>query len=234
MRGEHSPCARTRRGRAGSSPHARGARAVSRRRQARPGIIPACAGSTPPPPCRKGRWRDHPRMRGEHLRAESSRRISSGSSPHARGALSAALAVLSAKGIIPACAGSTARRSGDPSRTRDHPRMRGEHTRTRAYRRSRAGSSPHARGAQFVLVIRFLVIRIIPACAGSTLVPLDGDSRVEDHPRMRGEHPLLPVLWLGGRGSSPHARGALSLQSQDDGTYGIIPACAGSTRSARR
>ena len=54
-----------------------------------------------------------------------------------------------------------------------------------------------------------------------------------DHPRMRGEH--LPVSFESESswGSSPHARGALSLAAGVPIEVGIIPACAGSTASLR-
>ena len=199
-----------------------------------PGIIPACAGSTVKPaactaspvgssPHARGalathllsgaQGRDHPRMRGEHVRLYD--------------------AVADSLGIIPACAGSTvfqlpnihtmvgssphargaptARPTTAPT-WRDHPRMRGEHRPRGFHGVQRAG--------------------IIPACAGSTMGSAgkgagrsgssphargarggaeSGGPRAVDHPRMRGEH--VPVL--------PDARLA----------RGIIPACAGSTTS---
>ena len=86
MRGEHLmpfiwPALRV-----GSSPHARGARWISRSWTCSVGIIPACAGSTDVHSIPALSCRDHPRMRGEH--SHESRRLSSivGSSPHARGA----------------------------------------------------------------------------------------------------------------------------------------------------
>ena len=133
------------------------------------GIIPACAGSTVRPvplapslvgssPHARGArlrgWmadfqaRDHPRMRGEHLRL--------------------LLVHVHVFGIIPACAGSTGLSctSGPPSTgssphargaliwaaqsretSRDHPRMRGEHFVVDGVPVPVRGSSPHARGA---------------------------------------------------------------------------------------
>ena len=239
----------------GSSPHARGARdgrgvgllclrdhprmrgehwglvAVPSTLQ---GIIPACAGSTiisswrvvampgssphargAPPGAQWGgtRSQDHPRMRGEHSSADDMER--------------------NPCGIIPACAGSTgsaywyteggvgssphargARSKGCLGiRWRwDHPRMRGEHH-----------SSPST---------YFSLARIIPACAGSTSAARwsttvgqgssphargarhsrgNTSAPCRDHPRMRGEH----VLAIG----------------EGHEEFGIIPACAGSTRS---
>ena len=66
MRGEHSFQAHAGARKGGSSPHARGAHVVAHREGEHVGIIPACAGSTqPPPPPTSLAW-DHPRMRGEH------------------------------------------------------------------------------------------------------------------------------------------------------------------------
>ena len=115
----------------GSSPHVRGAhlRLVVVQRGA--GIIPACAGST-------GRgWismrcpRDHPRMCGEHCHAPSLEAFMMGSSPHVRGAHHDRRAHRHARGIIPACAGSTGGFKCTYTFTRDHPRMCGEHTEKR-------------------------------------------------------------------------------------------------------
>ncbi|EPD31456.1 hypothetical protein HMPREF9238_01230 [Gleimia europaea ACS-120-V-Col10b] len=49
------------------------------------------------------------------------------------------------------------------------------------------------------------------------------------HPRMRGEHSLLGFTYRCDQGSSPHARGALCVDSFDGFGGGVIPACAGST-----
>ena len=91
----------------GSSPHARGARA-------NPSLFV------------KRVW-DHPHMRGEHAKTEGAMDFEEGSSPHARGARGKGVHQAVARGIIPACAGST----WGPPRSRipswDHPRMRGEH-----------------------------------------------------------------------------------------------------------
>ena len=73
------------------------------------------------------------------------------------------------QGIIPACAGSTLRKSTKTNTRRDHPRMRGEHS-IHVYTSAPAsGSSPHARGAHIAYVIKLFTHGIIPACAGSTL-----------------------------------------------------------------
>ena len=127
MRGEHTACTRSRRTASGSSPHARGAHLSRCQHLARRGIIPACAGSTRIRRRRTARAWDHPRMRGEHTLFLPMSRRAQGSSPHARGARCGILFESLARGIIPACAGSTSPAAW-PTRTyRDHPRMRGEH-----------------------------------------------------------------------------------------------------------
>ena len=154
-----------------------------------------------------------------------------GSSPHARGARHGLLHELAARGIIPACAGST----GPCARRRcgrwDHPRMRGEHSHGANVGILSVGSSPHARGARGGGVVGAADQGIIPACAGSTRSPEWGRAFSRDHPRMRGEHSRLPPLASKSRGSSPHARGARLLHHQLLGLIGIIPACAGSTKA---
>ena len=50
-----------------------------------------------------------------------------------------------------------------------------------------------------------------------------------DHPRMRGDHQFFTNKWHRIRGSSPHARGTLSVTPILRNKPGIIPACAGNT-----
>ena len=149
MRGEHrlalTPSALMR----GSSPHARGAPIGPKAIKRLTGIIPACAGSTPAARSSSGTRRDHPRMRGEHLRVFCLCGIQKGSSPHARGAPSTCGNYGGYWWIIPACAGSTWQVISGHALYKDHPRMRGEHTLSRSCSSTRVGSSPHARGAHF-------------------------------------------------------------------------------------
>ena len=173
----------------GSSPHVRGALGVYLFIIGVPGIIPACAGSTPSVravPSEKG---DHPRMCGEHTLPASSRGRISGSSPHVRGALKKRPYLMPADGIIPACAGSTQGDDMTSGKTR--------------------GSSPHVRGALGVYLFIIGVPGIIPACAGSTGLLEVISLKVWDHPRMCGEHRSMVRPVAGLAGSSPHVRGAL-------------------------
>ena len=168
-------------------------------------------------------------MRGEHLGYMIEALDAKGSSPHARGAQCLGAPRAEARGIIPACAGSTARMPNRCCRLGDHPRMRGEHLISTVMSAISGGSSPHARGAPRAAHRQAAVCGIIPACAGSTSCSTSSPATRRDHPRMRGEHIPKYTFTISFMGSSPHARGALRAVPDDAGAEGIIPACAGST-----
>ena len=170
-------------------------------------------------------------MRGEHRLACSTPIERQGSSPHARGALERGRHRRNWRGIIPACAGSTARAPWCNWRLRDHPRMRGEHTSRLCSLWQSLGSSPHARGAPRACRHAACQAGIIPACAGSTSTPRWSATTRRDHPLMRGEHRSLQYITTEPVGSSPHARGAPGRPGREVRVEGIIPACAGSTRT---
>ena len=96
------------------------------------------------------------------------------------------------------------------------------------------GSSPHARGPPFTSGSFTKRPRIIPACAGSTVLPMFRAASFKDHPRMRGVHSRPCFQSHCQSGSSPHARGPLSHGGVYMGNGGIIPACAGSTLKKAR
>jgi len=229
MRGEHYYSVKPAHKDTGSSPHARGARLYPRQVRLGCGLIPACAGSTGSLPCSRGHRRAHPRMRGEHNWPTAPATDSAGSSPHARGAPPEVRAETGARGLIPACAGSTQRLLVRCCRSRAHPRMRGEHYMKTGGFRNGGGSSPHARGAHPEPRAAHQQHGLIPECAGSTSRVGTGRVRTGAHPRMRGEH---RKLWEGREelvGSSPHARGARRRGGLIDHLTRLIPACAGST-----
>ena len=109
--------------------------------------------------------------------------------------------------------------------------MCGEHTALFSLAVSVVGSSPHVRGAHRVHERTGVWPGIIPACAGSTSSTLRHASFHWDHPRMCGEHSYLNSLDDSELGSSPHVRGARHAQGMLVMPAGIIPACAGSTRT---
>ena len=213
----------------GSSPHTRGARLHDLVGDPGVRIIPAYAGSTPPP----GEWTqgksDHPRIRGEHRLFTEYERRGGGSSPHTRGALQPRMRASGPSRIIPAYAGSTTEywclgyaKYGSSPHTRgapdatypfglwypDHPRIRGEHVTTFSAIDSPPGSSPHTRGAPPNIATSSDGRRIIPAYAGSTAAGGRWCYRRGDHPRIRGEHVRVGAAAGTGSGSSPHTRGA--------------------------
>src|SRR5690606_33175481 len=170
----------------GSSPHTRGALVTVRPDTRGIGIIPAYAGSTFCPVASGSVFRDHPRIRGEHLPRNVGMRSVPGSSPHTRGAPPSADSRGTARGIIPAYAGST-----DPEPPLnlihgDHPRIRGEHPEFERDRYYAEGSSPHTRGAPGIPSSHADSCGIIPAYAGSTRPSPAGGQRRWDHPRIRG------------------------------------------------
>ena len=214
----------------GSSPHVRGALWPRVSGRASIGIIPACAGSTGVSTTTTILPWDHPRMCGEHW---SQCRVCApveGSSPHVRGALVSSFIKTIQCGIIPACAGSTLG-MGNWCRFRwDHPRMCGEHKSMAFCVGTLRGSSPHVRGALVWSCPYCGHSGIIPACAGSTRYSTTGKQGRRDHPRMCGEHTCCVTAKSWAMGSSPHVRGAHAMTGEKTQVYGIIPACAGSTR----
>ncbi len=159
----------------------------------------------------------------------SVRGIPSGSSPLTRGALGPGIPGSLGPGIIPAYAGSTPERSSPATALRDHPRLRGEHISRERHENSREGSSPLTRGALSLQTAMSWTARIIPAYAGSTFVCGIAYFVSEDHPRLRGEHKAMPLLFTRMTGSSPLTRGARTRPSLLFPSPGIIPAYAGST-----
>ena len=213
----------------GSSPRARGTHPCELRGLTARRIIPACAGNTVQPDSACKLRPDHPRVRGEHLRRLPKRRNTSGSSPRARGTLPRRVRPLDAGRIIPACAGNTSLCTRSEASRPDHPRVRGEHGTVARWVGASGGSSPRARGTPDARTTARVGRRIIPACAGNTHACRSLDARQTDHPRVRGEHPLDRVDRRRCGGSSPRARGTHVLHRPEGSRRRIIPACAGNT-----
>ena len=229
MRGEHKANGTSDLQQAGSSPHARGTRDKETDETDWTGIIPACAGNTNSFKSMQSSVRDHPRMRGEHIANVDGGPDMQGSSPHARGTLLVASALMCCFGIIPACAGNTKKAGKRWTPIGDHPRMRGEHHTSLSNVWDALGSSPHARGTHSYRTAVTHHVGIIPACAGNTCQSAGSWPHPWDHPRMRGEHGLERPTKQDRMGSSPHARGTRGLVALCLGRVGIIPACAGNT-----
>ena len=132
--------------------------------------------------------------------------------------------------IIPADAGSTLACWPLHLPARDHPRGCGEHPSFGLNGSTRPGSSPRMRGALTVIKLNVAPIRIIPADAGSTAKCASSGMISMDHPRGCGEHSRPRLSAIACWGSSPRMRGAPANQVDINGSPGIIPADAGSTK----
>ena len=131
----------------GPPPHARGSPGSQRRREAGLRPTPACAGITVSPSSGGSAGSAHPRMRGDHVRADADSTRLQGPPPHARGSPGPVRGVTGSQGPTPACAGITEVAAAHPASHPAHPRMRGDHERRRAPTGVDHGPPPHARGS---------------------------------------------------------------------------------------
>ena len=114
----------------------------------------------------------------------------------------------------------------------DHPRVRGEKDSDALAAAACAGSPPRARGKGGVLGVVGGRLRITPACAGKRAAPFWCLALSWDHPRVRGEKPIISENTPARRGSPPRARGKAKQLAGQRGLVGITPACAGKSRTA--
>ena len=215
--------------RLGSSPLARGlpTRSVAWPSSSR--IIPARAGFTLWTTLLLRLLRDHPRSRGVYSVFHAVSFLSLGSSPLARGLLNVSYADVPSRRIIPARAGFTGPGRWSTMVSRDHPRSRGVYYSSLLTAMRRTGSSPLARGLQFRLSRRMILVGIIPARAGFTGKPYGAVVCEGDHPRSRGVYPGEQGQLLNYTGSSPLARGLHRRSHRNRRRVRIIPARAGFT-----
>ena len=215
--------------RSGSSPLARGLRALWNEHYDVEGIIPARAGFTHPYSRNIVLRGDHPRSRGVYTIDSFMPIRIRGSSPLARGLRAHHSQARIRGGIIPARAGFTDSGIAVAPINRDHPRSRGVYYGGFTRRVGSVGSSPLARGLLGRLVKSGDLIRIIPARAGFTALRTAYSGPGRDHPRSRGVYTQADFLPSSPRGSSPLARGLLGEYTAELREIGIIPARAGFT-----
>ena len=110
-----------------------------------------------------------------------------------------------------------------------HPRERGEHTLRLDNCTMVGGSSPRARGTHQRPRLQGSQPRFIPASAGNTACRLGSAHTTPVHPRERGEHIIPARDNARGNGSSPRARGTLSIHQFGCFIHRFIPASAGNT-----
>ena len=171
-------------------------------------------------------------MRGERRISGCSRCRTVGSSPHARGTLSAMRGPAAAARLIPACAGNAPFGGSPTGEKAVHPRMRGERTGAARGNVIAGGSSPHARGTPATEPVALRNNRFIPACAGNARGREGAVIGNTVHPRMRGERRCQLRHAQPPPGSSPHARGTHAACRIRPGVRRFIPACAGNAISA--
>ena len=161
----------------------------------------------------------------------SSASMNWGSSPLTRGKPSAWVNHSLTRGLIPAHAGKTPRRTRECLGGGAHPRSRGENDAAGASRSSRKGSSPLTRGKPHHLPGGQLGGGLIPAHAGKTAGGPRRGRGAWAHPRSRGENISALPSSTRRMGSSPLTRGKRGLPVLHPSMTGLIPAHAGKTCS---
>ncbi len=194
----------------GPPPRSRGPPPLCAPEGAYGGTTPACAGTTRPAGSSARRARDHPRVRGDHRSPSSSRGLSGGPPPRARGPLRPVAGAGEGVGTTPACAGTTWRTGSTMTPCWDHPRVGGDHLLDGLEGTMIRGPPPRARGP--------------PPAPVATRPPR------RDHPRVRGDHREGSIMARGLSGPPPRARGPLVRTRSPDTGRGTTPACAGTTQ----
>ena len=114
----------------------------------------------------------------------------------------------------------------------DHSRVGGEKKLRIELSQPHAGSPPHGRGKDVLILDGAGVVGITPAWAGKRLLGLLRKTAVRDHPRMGGEKccsSLMRALWSG---SPPRRRGKGCRDHLVIFVNGITPAWAGKSPAA--
>ena len=135
-----------------------------------PRIIPACAGTTFLFLLYRLQLRDHPRVCGYNYMRIIYIKIQIGSSPRVRVQQLSFSHLSNSTRIIPACAGTTCAPLFPFILPWDHPRVCGYNYKTKSMKCLKMGSSPRVRVQHSVFAVIVYILRIIPACAGTTIV----------------------------------------------------------------
>ena len=157
-----------------------------------------------------------------------------GSSPRVRGTADERAEQAAQMGIIPACAGNRRGSYLFPLLPWDHPRVCGEQQQGKKGTSREPGSSPRVRGTERSAIVSPLELRIIPACAGNSMLGMRSHSPQRDHPRVCGEQEEQDFPQTVAGGSSPRVRGTVPSPACPPRCTGIIPACAGNRRCRLR
>lgn len=106
------------------------------------------------------------------------------------------------------------------------PRMRGGQPWAQSIQ-SRVLFSPHTRGSTPHPQSFRRGYRILPACAGVSLISVVGKAKILNSPRMRGGQPAFFMKKLAEAQFSPHVRGSNHETDTVNSDGMIHPACAG-------
>ena len=216
----------------GSSPLTRGKRGRPGSARRSPGLIPAHAGKTGKPGRSRRAGPAHPRSRGENGKLDATKHTLVGSSPLTRGKPVGETGRRRGEGLIPAHAGKTPSTSTPCIPSGAHPRSRGENSTPYHADTAHVGSSPLTRGKLTGVSAGGLVIGLIPAHAGKTIVASIAMMVCPAHPRSRGENLEARTRTVGVGGSSPLTRGKRRQTRGRFRSRGLIPAHAGKTTRA--
>ena len=192
-----------------------------------PGPIPACAGQPQARDATKMQPPAYPRVCGATATFAAKICRVLGLSPRVRGNLRSRQPPLHYSGPIPACAGQPAWARYYTGNTGAYPRVCGATCKPRPCCRDFRGLSPRVRGNRRLIVLRFLALRPIPACAGQP----DQKGAIGQvggaYPRVCGATAVTGALLIPLGGLSPRVRGNRRPAPNYSDRGGPIPACAG-------
>ncbi len=172
----------------------------------------------------------HPHTRGEHGIRNCSANSSTGSPPHAWGALREAAPDHVRDRFTPTRVGSTGGRAPTCISRAVHPHTRGEHfVRIASSFFTICGSPPHAWGALNHHQASCGIGRLTPTRVGSTLPYFITSPTSAVHPHTRGEHVSIPAEIFAQFGSPPHAWGARHRDRSKRSIGRFTPTRVGST-----
>ena len=131
--------------------------------------------------------------------------------------------------ITPACAGTTQTLKVTVGLVWDHPRLCGDYYIAKPIVDNPLGSPPLVRGLLNSIGGSVKLIRITPACAGTTVICVTKLIDIKDHPRLCGDYEFRAVQEAMTQGSPPLVRGLLFKHGSKVQPLRITPACAGTT-----
>ena len=171
----------------------------------------------------------HPRGHGEHNYRSNQSKMSTGSSPWARGTLCMATVRKAPCRFIPVGTGNTGVNCLKTHGNSVHPRGHGEHSGREQFIADACGSSPWARGTHPERRFGSSKSRFIPVGTGNTTCGRFWLNATTVHPRGHGEHTRLRWPQCYRSGSSPWARGTLESFPLMSISQRFIPVGTGNT-----